>query len=309
MKLELDDIIPLADNRVSDEISFIDAAEELERACDWLKSLGIDFSRTRVGRYRALFSDLATAQLDNRFDVFDAKYSHAEFVNAAYERSELVNIYTGLQGLADTSLIGRLKDAIKGHELYVMDTADRSGRDFSLELAVAAHFARKGYSIDFDTDADMKVDFGEFHLYVECKRLKSPKKVEHRIKDAIAQLNRRYRLSRESALARGILVVSIGRIINNKLGQIVGKQHADLGIIAGEINRQFIHQYKHLWQKPGRDKRLLGAAVILDAPATVEGSGKLQMLHEVALHTSAPEMTLDRHRALRVSTVFSGSHW
>ncbi|GIZ54113.1 hypothetical protein [Noviherbaspirillum aridicola] len=305
----MDGLVSLMSGRFSDEITYVDAASELERVCDWLTSLGIEYSRTRIGRYRTLFTELAEAHRENRIDEFNDKYSFAEFVNAAYERSELVRIFAGLKSLSDAGLIDRLKDALKGHELYVMDNTDRSGRDFSLELSAAARFARQGYRIDFDHEADLKVDMGEFTLYVECKRLKSAAKVERRIKDAIAQLEKRYRSSSSSEITRGLAFFSTGKIVNEELGVLTGPTFDSLGAAAGEINKRFISQFKHLWEKPGRDMRTLGAAVQLDVPARVESGGPLQTLHEVAFHTTTHAMTLDHHRFLRVGEVFRSQDW
>ena len=98
--------------------SFVAASGRLDDTCAWLQSLGIQYSRTRVGRYKALFASLARHQLADTLPNFYEEYTFADFVNAAHEIAEIVRIYEGLSRITDTNLIARLKDALKGHELY-----------------------------------------------------------------------------------------------------------------------------------------------------------------------------------------------
>lgn len=158
--------------------SYVDASSRIDQACLWLETLGIEYSRTRVGKYRALFEELAKSQLANSLHDFYEHYSFEEWVNAAHEVAELARIYEGLSQQNDPRLVARLRDALKGQELYVLDSEDRSGRDFSLELSIAAKFARAGYSVDFGHDADLKLVIEGREFYVECKRLKSESKIQ-----------------------------------------------------------------------------------------------------------------------------------
>ena len=142
--------------------TYVEASAKLESACAWLQSIGINYSPTRVGKYRKLFAAVAKHQQLKTLDTFLKGEKFEEWVNAAHEVAEVTRIFEGLSTQDNADLVQRLKKALKGHESYVMDDNDQSGRDFSLELSVAAKFARSGYSIDFGHDADIAADIEEF---------------------------------------------------------------------------------------------------------------------------------------------------
>lgn len=266
---------------------YIDASAQLNNACDWLESLGIEYSRTRVGRYKALFSALAKHQLAGSLNAFYDEYTFETLVNAAHEVAELVRMYEGLSSQNNPNLVTRLRKALKGHELHVLDSKDRSGRDFSLELAMAAKFARCGYAIDFGHDADLKVEIAGVPLYVECKRLKSTQKIKLRIKDGLHQLHRRYAKSRLPVMAQGLLVLSIGKTVNSNLGLLEADDPKSLGDKAFAHNRAFINKYKPYWQMKV-DPRTLGVAVVLDTPGILKPTKQLITCHEVTINNSVP---------------------
>lgn len=280
--------------------TYVEAYRKLGKACAWLDALGIEYSRTRVGRYEKIFSALAEHQLAGSLDAFYAQYSFESWVNAAHEVAELVRMYEGLSGQFDPSLIDRVKDSLKGQELYVLDSDNRSGRDFSFELAVAAKFANAGFALDFGHDADLKVDMNGFTFFVECKRLKSERKIQRRIKDGLTQLHRRYVKSENPAMARGMLALSIGKMVNEKLGLLEGMDHEALGVKAFAHTRAFVEKYKAYWQgKP--DRRTLGVAVILDSPGVIASSRQLVTCHEVTVNNSVPVNTTDHELLVRVA--------
>lgn len=280
--------------------TYVAASAQLDDACAWLESLGIEFSRTRVGKYKALFAALARHQLANNLDAFYEEYTFASWVNAAHEVAELVRIYEGLSVHREASLVSRLREALKGHELYVLDNNDRSGRDFSLELSIAAKFSRAGLSIDFGHDADLKTEIQGSPFYVECKRFKSANKVDQRLKDGLKQLQTRYEKSERPTDARGILVASIGKTINSELGLLEAEDPKALGEKAFRHNRAFIERHKRHWQTKV-DRRTLGVAVILDTPGMISRNKQLLTCHEVAINNSVPINTPDHAFLLQMA--------
>ncbi len=272
--------------------TYIAESAKLDDACEWLESLGINFSRTRVGKYKALFATLARHQLANTLDAFYEEYTFELLVNAAHEVAELIRIYEGLNSHRDASFVTRLCEALKGHELYVLDNNDRSGRDFSLELSIAAKFACAGFSINFDHDADLKTEICGLPFYVECKRIKSASKVKQRLKDGLKQLHTRYVKSDRPADARGILVASIGKTINSELGLLEAEDPKSLGEMAFRHNRAFIETHRRHWQTK-IDRRTLGVAVILDTPGIITWNKQLVRCHEVTVNNSVPVNTSD----------------
>lgn len=162
--------------------TYVDAYHKLNEACAWLDTLGIEYSKTRVGRYERIFCALAKHQQAGTLDSFYEEHSFEAWVNAAHEVSELVRIYEGLDGQINPLLNERLKDSLKGKELYMLDSENRSGRDFSFELVMAAKFSRAGLTVDFGHEADLRVLINGSTFFVECKRLKSEKRLRQELK-------------------------------------------------------------------------------------------------------------------------------
>lgn len=270
--------------------SYVEASKQLDKVCDWLETLGVNYSPTRVGKYKEIFSRLAAYQAENNFDGFFECVPFEEFVNAAYEVAELVRMYEGLNGHNDPDLVARLREALKGHELYLLDNQGRSGRDFSFELAIASKFARCGFAIDFGHQADLKAQINGHPLYVECKRIRSLRKVKRRIKDGLGQLHRRYVKSESPEKARGLLVLSIGKAINSDFGLLEANSLEHLKESAFRHNERFINQNKQYWHT-AVDQRTVGVVVILDAPCVIKDGYKFTTCHEVTINNCVPPST------------------
>ncbi|RRO07096.1 hypothetical protein [Pectobacterium aquaticum] len=270
--------------------TYIEVSRKFMEACAWLDSLGIEYSRTRVGSYGKIFGALAKCQQAGTLETFYNEHSFESWVNAAHEVAEIIRIYEGLGEQSVPSLNVRLKNAIKGQELYVLDSENRSGRDFSFELSTAAKFVSAGLTVDFGHDADLKVKIDDFTLFVECKRLKSTKKIQKRIKEGLKQLHKRYVESEQPSNARGLLALSIGKTINATLGLLEGSNYKDLGNKAASHNRAFGEKYKSYWQEKS-DRRTLGVAIFLDTPGIITPEKQLVTCHEVTINNSSPANT------------------
>ena len=230
-----------------ESIPFSEYAIRLDAACAWLEKLGIGYSKTRVGRYKELFTALAAHTTKGTPEKFLEIYGFDTWKNAVHESAELMRIHEGLSKLNDVTLITRLKDATRGHELFVLDDDDRSGRDFSFELSVCAKFAKHGHTIDFGHDADVKVNYRGRDIFVECKRLKSQNNIPKTLKKGLKQLHKRYSKSDDPNTARGFLALSIGKIINSNLGFVEARNSTELGNGVFLHNTKFIERYGRYW--------------------------------------------------------------
>lgn len=280
--------------------TYVDAFNKLDEACCWLDRLGISYSRSRVGKYRHIFESLSRNQSNGTLDNFYKEHSFESWVNAAIEVDELVRIYDGLNMVDSIDLSTRLEDSLKGHELYIMDGKDRSGRDFGFELSIASKFVAAGYSVDFGDDADLRLNYNDTTLFVECKRLKSDKKIQKRIKEGIKQLHKRYSSSPDPVNARGILAISIGKVVNQNLGLLEGETFEDLGKKASRYNMAFIEKYKKYWQLHV-DQRTLGAVVVLNCPGVVVNNKLLTTIHEVSMNNSVPMQSNEYQLLLNIA--------
>ena len=262
-------------------MKYTEASAQLELACEWLDRIGVNYSRTRVNKYRKLFASAASHQLSNTLECF---HQDKEWINAVYEVAEITRIFKGLNEQNSQELVQRLRKSLKGHHQYVLDNSDNSGSNFSLELSIASKFVLGGYSVDFGDNADVATNIGDIRFFVECKRLKSANQIEKRISEGLKQLVTRYQSSQIPSMARGIIILSISKVINENLGQLDGEKSRVLADAGFKHIEAFISTYQPRWQREV-DQRTLGAAVILDVPGRI-GKGKLITCHLVALNNS-----------------------
>ena len=114
--------------------TYVAASHQLDNACTWLRDVGIDYSKTRIGRYRNLFSDLAKYQLANTLHKFFEKHTFDEWVNAAHETAELVRIYEGLSVE---------KKLVTVHETTMNNCMPAGTKDYRLLLRVTKEVFKK----------------------------------------------------------------------------------------------------------------------------------------------------------------------
>jgi hypothetical protein len=288
--------------------TFEKASQELDAICAWFQEIGIKFSVTRVGKYRAIFAALSAAQRLKDMSVFYKRYKELDYFNAIMEREQLLRIYTGLEGIKEKELIDRLKKCVRSHELSLLDTENRSGRDFSLELDVAAKFVKAGYQVDFAHDADVSASKDGQTVFVECKRLKSSEQVKDNIKKGLKQLVNRYKSSKNPTECRGLLVLSIGKIVNQKFGYMEGDNIEDVGNNCALHIQDFMNKYARYWA--GADHRSLSVMLVLDTPGVARDRHIVYSVHEVVFTNIIPESSPEFPRLHKlVSSLASGPIW
>lgn len=84
-----------------------------------------------------------------------------------------------------------LDRALGGSALTKDDTNKQNARDYLFNLRIAAYFARSGFQIAMDQVADVVAMKNGLTFFIECKRLKSEKKVHSRKREALQQLDKR----------------------------------------------------------------------------------------------------------------------
>lgn len=185
---------------------FGERQQKLDSFASWLKTLGIDASKTRVGEYQRFISYLATKSRQD----FSEEDSNS-MVHTLREVEELLWIQKGLMSQKLSSGIELLKRILGGSPFAKDDALNTPARDFQLELRIASYFLQTGFAVNMDEDADLEVTFPDGKLFVECKRLKSPNKVLKRAKGAAHQLKNRYKGNNRQKF--GLAVFDISNII------------------------------------------------------------------------------------------------
>nr|VVV06028.1 hypothetical protein AW0309160_03512 [Aliivibrio wodanis] len=182
-----------------------------EEVCTWFDSLGFSYVRTRYGIYKGVFSEFlrVVQERDAPEDLAEFKL---KFDNAYIEVHEAIRIYNGLKDHDETQFLEQLKKVLSGQEFRAKSSDDQA-RDFLFELSVATRFINAGYNVDLKGICDVVVDLGNNKtLFVECKRVKSNKKLEKNVKKANEQLKKRLKKTGKPN-AVGLVAVNITDIL------------------------------------------------------------------------------------------------
>ena len=158
---------------------------EYKDACDWINSFGINYKITRFGNYEQDVESFLNGQ-----DELSAKESVKTFMNAHLEANELIRLKNTFDSFDSSELEESIKKIASGQRYRNASKTDQS-RDFAFELNIASRFAKAGFSIDLKGISDVVVQIENRKLFVECKRLKSYKQLEKRVRAANVQISKR----------------------------------------------------------------------------------------------------------------------
>jgi hypothetical protein len=192
--------------------TFESLLDKYKDVCAWFTDLGFNYAATRYGAYLKNIQKLNEWSKGN--DIFcNVKNEElANFIgtllNSHIEANEIIRVYSDIHALNSQEYIEQVKKVISGQELRANVEKDQA-RDFLFELSTAARFLRAGYSVSLSGVCDIVVDLPDGTLlFVECKRVKSIKKLSKNMKTAAQQLDKRIKNS-GSYKNIGIIAVNI----------------------------------------------------------------------------------------------------
>ncbi|MBM9518906.1 hypothetical protein JWG39_03640 [Desulforhopalus vacuolatus] len=238
----------------SEADKFIAESKQLEtnykEACDWINSFGVNYKITRFGEY----------QKDVEYFIKNknqgsAKESVKTFMNAHLEANELIRIKTTFESFDSSQLVDTIKKMASGKRFRNSSSTDQS-RDFAFELNIASRFAKAGFLIDLKGISDVVVIIENRKLFVECKRLKSYKQLEKRVKAANVQISKR--LANDlSPKCRGVIALNLTDILNPDAMPIIAPSLKEHQTISAKILRDFVLSEQNALSRK-RNKKCLG---------------------------------------------------
>lgn len=129
-------------------------------------------------------------------------------------------------------------------------------RDFAFELSIGSRFSKAGYTVNLISISDIVVTIGNRKLYVECKRLKSYKQLEKRIKSANKQIKKRVH-SEISSKARGMIALNITDIINPTASPVIANDINDYQKQSSDNIKNFVLAHQEILSK-NKHRKCLG---------------------------------------------------
>lgn len=185
--------------------SFTDRKKEFSEACEWLsKEMGLPYTSTRMGDYERLLKTFVNsgAKASTEQNFIDNFY---HFMQAVTEACQIIRLWNTFKNGKHEGLKDRIKHVLSGKSIRAeaikkndRGQNDDPARDFAFELNIASRFFKGGYEVDLTDDCDVVVTIGKDKLYVECKRIKSLKKLDSRIKEASNQIDKRIGTNRKN---------------------------------------------------------------------------------------------------------------
>lgn len=189
---------------------FSDLLSKFEEVCGWFDDLGFRFAITRYGIYHKNLKNLN--ELSSGKNVFKDASNESlvsimkEMMNSHVEANEIIRIYNDFKGIDSQEYIEQVKKVITGQEFRATSESDPA-RDFLFELSIAARFMRAGFRVSLKGICDVEVKLPDGRsLFVECKRVKSLKKLSKNIKVANQQIVRRIK---DSSSLKNIGMVAV----------------------------------------------------------------------------------------------------
>lgn len=186
-------------------VDFTERKKEFSEACKWLsEDMGFPYKSTRMGDYERLLKTFVNseAKAPAERDLMDDFY---HFMQAATEACQIIRLWNTFKDGKHEGLKDRIKHVMSGKSIRAEAIKkNKNGenndpaRDFAFELNIASRFLKGGYEVDLTDDCDVVVTINKDKLYVECKRIKSLKKLGSRIKEASDQIDKRIGTNRKN---------------------------------------------------------------------------------------------------------------
>ena len=197
--------------------SFDEIYDQVGEACDWISSMEVPVSGTRLAMYQRDIAELAANYRGGQEALDRLMKRFPNLLNSALEAMDLVTIHRGLVSHPDQdALRERLRMLISGPEFGSNEKPESSSnraRNYGFELLMAARAAAGGYRVDLSHIADLVLRKGEKTIYIECKRPQSAGKLNRNVKDAMGQLKKRMDDDPTPMAVRAVLAVAVDKII------------------------------------------------------------------------------------------------
>ena len=289
-----------------DTVDFAEISAEVEAAAAWLESIGVRYAPSRLGKYRKCLRRLRFAAGRGPQALRQA-WSDTRIARMGVDIEEWTRIFRAFKDTTDPAIVDRLRVFIGGPESSdeeKIGAPSNVARNVGFELGTAADLRLGGIDPDLAGLADLRCVVQDRDVFIECKRPWSENSVDDNIQDAMHQLKKRYAVAREPDRARGVVALSVSRVLNPDGKRRNVQSLDDLDRMLEEAAEVFVYDFEARWQRPD-DPRTIGAIVALALPVYVEEISQFIAARNFALatprHGPSPDNDLLREIIHRVS--------
>ena len=235
-------------------------------AMRWMEGLGIKLSLGRTSHYEKIIRHwkgvYRTASVEEERGIFP------DFISSMFEIFDFVSIHKAFQFVPPDQLIAiidKLQKGVNGPINAVDETPETTtARNYLFEATVAAKIHRpdRGIEAILDAKSDTAVHINDKKIWIECKRVTTPEKIEGNARKASSQLEAL--LDRVvGAGHRGIVALDVSKILNSGDKIFVARNDDELVTVMDRMMDQFIQQYSMIWQRiyQRRHKKIIGTFI------------------------------------------------
>ncbi len=240
--------------------SFDELSKDFSQAEDWLESLGVPTTNSRISAYRSFIDMLVQLYRDENYEEINRELS--SHLNALYEANEIIFIHKSLGEGASFAIADVLKEIISGPDSYCEESKNNNrARNFAFELLLAGRFSAGGFEVVVDCEGSTDVVARKRGLTIlsECKRPASNYSAKKNISKAIKQIRRKIGGVHKST-TKGIVALDATKIINGGFKLLVGSNETDLNLRLSGCVHNYISENKDEWLAL-RKKGVLGVVV------------------------------------------------
>jgi hypothetical protein len=269
---------------------YAETIRDLEAFDAYLTSLRLRSAPHRLRRMIAKLREIEKARVQGTLASLDTRPDVVELVWSAVEAQEFAGIFHGICDYDPATVKSLMQKALKGPPHPLQETSDRSnlGRNITFELHLGAALRRAGATVALGQRADLCIDHGGAHVYVECKRPFSEHGIRRNIKRARTQLQQRFS-SDPHPVTLGLVAISVSKALNPGSNMFLVDNPESLLSLTDDVQR--LHRLYGSDYDRLVDLRLIGVLYHVFTPALVKTSGLVAASHfEIFLHTPSMQV-------------------
>lgn len=227
-------------------VTYNEQLVDLEKAGDWLKSIGIETANTRFDEIFKLNKIIVEHHRKNEIQRLIDGYDNLTLWCALTEASSFVEIHKAFKDQkSHMHPRSKLKKLLGGPFLPWDEDTNESNienRNTLFELETAAKLKKAGAKIiGFD---DVDFIFKKTKFNIQCKRLHSEKNIGHNITKAAEQL---YKKMKSRPNLKGIISLSIDKLTGKEGLILKVKSAKEVRPALEKLTNAFLIKYRKLW--------------------------------------------------------------
>jgi hypothetical protein len=247
-----------------------DVLKSLSEFDQWLSTLGIPIRHDRFHRhlenitYLAKLADTGNTQRLTRDQEIEIGWSLVE----ALEFQDIYLMIRNYSSKHPELVKQKIKDALKGPVDPNSESANSNiGRNTIFELNLATRLMVKNIPVRLSRKTDILCSINGRDIFIECKRPFWEKNISINISRAKFQLTRD--LNQGETGSRGIIAISISRLLNKGDKLFVGRDEANMLERLGDVVESLGNKYKRTWGNIV-DTRIIGILFHIITPSFIE---------------------------------------